>query len=479
MGRFLRVCSFSFFIFLPLAVLSPAAHAGLTANPTSINFGNQVAGSGGITVPVTLANTDASRTFTIVSITASGNAFSVTGASLPASLPPGQSLTVSVVFTPTAAQTYSGTVGFTTYYGWTVNVPLSGVGIQNQPDNQLSITPTSLNFGSVSTGSSATQTIQLFNSTGSAIAVNNVQTSGNDISVQGFSPGAVVEPGQTLILSVNFSPSAVENATGQILFSEGAATSPIAVAWSGESAAPNPGSITQGPVTVSPSSLNFSNVNLGAGNTQLLTITNDGSTPVTLITMYMMGPDISVTGWTAGTVIPPNESLAVIATFAPQSVENVSGSIGIFTDAVSAAFEVPWTGNSGQPQTPLTTAVQAQTSSSASAQPQTSSTTAQQQVSSSSTVAQTQTTSTATAVVNDSVSLLWNPSESSGVIGYNVYRGTVSGGPYSLITPVMVAATAYFDSAVSSGQTYYYVVTSLDPGAVESAYSPEAVAAVP
>ncbi len=176
-----------------------------------------------------------------------------------------------------------------------------------------------------------------------------------------------------------------------------------------------------------------------------------------------------------GTVIGPGQTLGITATFSPQSAENVSGTIAVFTDAMSLAIQIPWAGSSGQAQMPLTTAVQPQTSSGTATQSQSYSTTTAS-LTTASTQAQTPAT---TGVVDDSVSLLWNPSASNGVIGYNVYRGLVSGGPYNLVTPLMVTATAYLDAAVSSGQTYYYVVTSLESGDVESSYSPEAAAAVP
>jgi len=464
MRRYLRVCLFSLLVFLSLSVLSQPAHAGLVANPNSINFGNQPVRSSGSSVWITLSNTDVSRTFTVVSINSSSNAFSVTGASLPASIPPGQSLTVSVVFTPSSAQSYSGTVSFTTYYGWTLNVPLGGMGIQGQSGNQLSINPSAVNFGNVAVGSNATQLIQLSNPGGSSIAVNSVTTSGPDVSLLGFSPGMAIEPGQTLILTVGFSPSAAENATGQLLFSTSAATSPIAVGWSGVGNPPNPTSLNDGPISVSPASLNFATANIGSGNMQLFTITNNGSTPITLTTVYVLGPDMVTGGWAAGTVIEPGQSLGATATFSPQSVENVSGSISLFTDAISAAIQIPWTGSSSPPQATSTTTASSTTPS----QPQTPSTTTIQPQ-----------TSSPTAIVNDAVSVLWNPSASNGVIGYNVYRGLVSGGPYNLITPIMVTATAYVDTAVSSGETYYYVVTSLASGGMESSYSSEAAAFVP
>jgi len=76
------------------------------------------------------------------------------------------------------------------------------------------------------------------------------------------------------------------------------------------------------------------------------------------------------------------------------------------------------------------------------------------------------------------VTLTWNASTST-VSGYNVYRSSVSGGPYTKMNSTLVASTTYADTAVTAGQTYYYVVTSVDSSNVESAYSAEVSATVP
>lgn len=76
------------------------------------------------------------------------------------------------------------------------------------------------------------------------------------------------------------------------------------------------------------------------------------------------------------------------------------------------------------------------------------------------------------------VDLSWSAS-GGGVVGYNVYRGTVPGGPYGQVNVSLVAATLFSDSTVVDGVTYYYVTTSVDSGGVESSYSNEAEAQVP
>ena len=65
------------------------------------------------------------------------------------------------------------------------------------------------------------------------------------------------------------------------------------------------------------------------------------------------------------------------------------------------------------------------------------------------------------------------------IMGYNTYSSTISGGPYTKKTNSPVTSTTYTDSSVQGGQTYYYVVTSVDSSNVESAYSSEVTALVP
>jgi hypothetical protein len=78
-----------------------------------------------------------------------------------------------------------------------------------------------------------------------------------------------------------------------------------------------------------------------------------------------------------------------------------------------------------------------------------------------------------------SVTLVWTASASSNVVGYNVYRGTSAGGPFTNIASVGPASIGYVDTTVVSGTTYYYVVTTVGLGNAQSVNSNEAVAVVP
>jgi hypothetical protein len=90
----------------------------------------------------------------------------------------------------------------------------------------------------------------------------------------------------------------------------------------------------------------------------------------------------------------------------------------------------------------------------------------------------TKSASTSIAVLPPhSVALSWSASPSA-VGFYKVYRGTVSGGPYSVLT-TNVKATTYTDSTVQSGGIYYYVTSAVDTAGTESIFSNELQSVIP
>jgi hypothetical protein len=83
---------------------------------------------------------------------------------------------------------------------------------------------------------------------------------------------------------------------------------------------------------------------------------------------------------------------------------------------------------------------------------------------------------TITVAAPHTVALTWTPSSSTGVT-YDVYRGTVTGGPYILLVSG-VTGSSYIDKNVQSGSTYYYVTTAATSGG-QSSYSNEVQAVIP
>ena len=88
------------------------------------------------------------------------------------------------------------------------------------------------------------------------------------------------------------------------------------------------------------------------------------------------------------------------------------------------------------------------------------------------------TTSPAPPNFDHYVYLHWAASASE-VSGYNIFRGTQSGGPYTSLNSSLIPTPAYTDKSVSSGLTYYYVTTAVDSTGIESVRSNETVAVIP
>jgi fibronectin type 3 domain-containing protein len=78
------------------------------------------------------------------------------------------------------------------------------------------------------------------------------------------------------------------------------------------------------------------------------------------------------------------------------------------------------------------------------------------------------------------VILSWTASTTPGVLGYDVYRGTTSGGESS--TPLNsspINGATFTDSNVTAGQAYYYVIMAVNSSDALSGCSNEASVAVP
>lgn len=182
-------------------------------------------------------------------------------------------------------------------------------------------------------------------------------------------------------------------------------------------------------LSAAPSSLSFGNVNVLASSLLTSTLTNSGNSNVTVSNVSIAGAGLSVSGAFVGQVILPGQTVILNVTLAPAITGSVTGSVTVASNASNSPATVSLSGLGIQ-------------------------------------------------LVTHSATLSWTASSSPGVVGYNVYSATVSGGPYSKLTTTPVAATTYKDGSVQSGKTYFYVITAVNSSA-ESVFSNQASATIP
>jgi hypothetical protein len=210
--------------------VAASAGATLAATPSSASFGNVPLGSRHSQV-IQLKNTGATN-LTISSLAASNAEFKLTGLTTPYVLLPGQVVNCTAVFAPTTAIYAAASATITsTAVNKTLTLTMSGTGVP--ATRVLTATPTSLNFGNESVGSTHTLAVGLTNSGNSSVMVSGINVSATDIATSGGITGATIAPGQTATLNVSFSPKNAETVSGGVMVTSNATDSPTTIAVSG------------------------------------------------------------------------------------------------------------------------------------------------------------------------------------------------------------------------------------------------------
>jgi ribosomal protein L11 len=392
------------------------APAVLAPNPSSLAFGNVQVGSTS-SQPETLVNTGGSNV-TISQGAASGPGFSISGLALPVTLSAGQSTSFTVLFSPTVSGAASGSVNITSNApNPNLSIPLSGTG---QAAGTLAANPTTLAFGSVQVNGSANLSETLTNTSTSTITISQANLTGTGFSISGLSLPLTLTANQSVTFSATFAPTTSGAVSGMLSVVSNASNSPLNISLSGTGA-------SAGRLTVSPSNLSFGNVAVGSSAPLSGSLSASG-TSVTITSASLNNPEFVVSGISLPVTLAVGQSASFTVTFTPQASGAASASLSFSSNAVNSPTTQTMTG-------------------------------------------------TGTAQTQHTVDLSWTAS--NDVVGYNIYRGTVSGGPYSMINPTLDGTTTYVDNTVSSGQTYYYVATAVNSNSQESGYSNEAQAVIP
>jgi hypothetical protein len=205
----------------------------LTVTPASLSFGNVQLGHSA-TLVTTLSNTGGGD-LTIYYATVQGKGFTTSALGLPLTLTPGQSYTVSITFVPQSSGSASGNFWLGSQHRrLTRAVPLSGTGT---PAGQLTVSPATLDFGSVTVGKSKSLTGTL-TAAGTNVMVSSGISSSPEFVLSGLSLPFTISAGQSVSFTMGFAPQASGAASATLAFESDAANSPAVEALTGTGANP-------------------------------------------------------------------------------------------------------------------------------------------------------------------------------------------------------------------------------------------------
>ncbi|MGA8869665.1 MAG: choice-of-anchor D domain-containing protein [Candidatus Acidiferrales bacterium] len=289
------------------------------------------------------------------------------------------------------------------------------------------MTPSPLEFGKVVVGTANSHPVTLSNTGKVDLTIKAVVISGKGFAASGIPTPFVLGAGQSADFTASFRPAAAGAASGDISIESNLAAMSVTLSGTGVASAPQ--------LSPSTSTVSFGDVTVGTPSTQSVALKNTGNVNLSISKVSASGAGFTASGG-SGVTLTPSQSTTVTITFDPKAAGSVAGALAIASNATNST------------SVKLSGAGVAASSSSSS------------------------------STIKHSVTLNWSPS-ASAVLGYFIYRGTTSGGPYSKLILSADTAASYTDGNVSNGATYYYVVTSVDPANVESAYSNQVSATIP
>ena len=341
------------------------------------------------------------------------------------SLPPGTGMIPSA---DTRSALLSGTPTTAGSYAFSITVQGKGghlstakytVAISGPPLGTLSASPASLSFGNVQVGNSASLWEALTNTGGSSVTISQANVSGAGFSISGLTLPITLTPTQSVTFTATFTPAAAGTASSTLAVVSDASNSPLNVALSGTGTTP-------GVLSASPATLSFGNVTVGSSVSLVGSLAATG-TSVTVSSAGVDNGQFVLSGLTLPITIPAGQSSPFTVTFTPTAVGAATSTLTFISNA------------SNSPTTQLLTG-------------------------------------TGQAAVAHSVDLSWSVAPEA--VSYDVYRKLVADSNYAKIGSADASAT-YTDGTVTSGQTYDYVVTTVDAEQQESGYSNIAQVTVP
>ena len=328
----------------------------------------------------------------------------------------------------------------------------------------LSVSANSFNFGSVVVGQTQSQTLKISNSGTVALRLASLSMSNPQFAASGPAIPATILPSTSLSYVITFSPTSGGKTSATLDISSNASDGIVALALAGT------GQKAFADLVVTPASINFGNLNLKAKSTQNVTLQNSGDISMTIQGVTVAGAGFGYGSLSPGLSLSPSQSITFQVWFTPQAKGPASATMSFLSPSLSSPATLSLSGGgiapSPAPPTPAPTPSPAPPTPAPAPSPAPAP------------APKPGPAPTPAPPVQHTVQLNWNAS-TSAVVGYRVYRSGNSGTSYTPLTGQAFDALTYSDTTAASGTTYYYVVTALDAGGMESAHSNEVKVVIP
>jgi hypothetical protein len=293
---------------------------------------------------------------------------------------------------------------------------------------QLTVSATTLNFGSVALNSPTTKSATLTSSGTSAVTVNSASITGAGFSIVAGSFPVTLNPNQSVTLQLQFKPTTTGSLAGKLTINSNSTTGGTAVvSLMGTGTAAG-----KSQLTLSAATLSFGNVAVNSSAVKSVTLMSSGTSAVTVNSASISGAGFTTLGGSFPLTLNPAQTATLQIQFKPTAAGAVAGQLAISSNSSSGSTALVALSGTG------------------------------------------------TSVSTHSVDLSWNAPESSSdpVAGYNIYRA-ISGGSPQLINSSPVKQAVYTDNTVVSGSSYNYIAKSVDSQGVESNPSNQIAITIP
>jgi hypothetical protein len=203
---------------------------------------------------------------------------------------------------------------------------LSSQMLQAAPQkSDVTLSPATVSFGSVTIGKSATLTVKLTNNQSKTLTISGILAGGGFNIAATTTCAATVAAAKSCNIDVQFAPTTIGSRSGTLTITDTAASSPQTVALSGS------GVVN---LTLSPTSLNFGNVQVGnLSSPQTVTLTNSSSLAIPINNISLTGDFVPRTN-SCGSSVPAAASCALSISFQPTLSGSRTGAL-TFSDTAT------------------------------------------------------------------------------------------------------------------------------------------------